>query len=46
MNVDNEMEDWRCILKLVAESAPSCKPESSIDWRGPHLCCVSKVGPN
>ena len=31
MIVDNEMEDLGCILKLVAESAPSCKPVQSIE---------------
>ena len=42
MIVDNEMEDWGCILKLDAESAPSCKPVQSIE--GPTLVFCTQVG--
>ena len=40
--VDNEMEDWRCTLKLVAESAPLCKPVRSI--KGPTLVLRTQGG--
>ena len=42
MIVDNEMEDLGCILKLVAESAPSCKPVQSIE--GPTLVLRTQGG--
>ena len=40
--VDNEMEDWGCILKLVAESASLCKPLRSIE--GPTLLLHTQGG--
>ena len=42
MIVDSEMEDWGCILKLNAESTPSCKPVQSIE--GPTLVFHTQVG--